>query len=232
MTIGTINPKTAAGISFPKGALWDMDGVICDNGEIHYQSWVEAFAKYPEVPFSKELFTKTFGMNNFGVLQTILGRDPEAEELTKISDFKEELFREMIVGKVEFLPGVEEWLAGFKERGILQSIASSAPIANIDALRRELGLDDYFDAFVSASEMPSKPNPMVFETAAREIGIAPKNCVVIEDAVTGVQAGVSAGCSVIAVTTTNSVSALHKANLVVERLNRVDFNAWANSAAA
>ena len=228
MMNSSINPKTAADLSFPRGALWDMDGVICDTGDFHYQSWVDAFAQYSDYQFTHETFTRTFGMNSFGVLQTILGRDPDEAEVKMIVDVKEDLFREMLVGQIEFLPGVEEWLSGFHSRGVLQAIASSAPQANIDVLRRELHLDDYFDAFISASEMPSKPNPMVFQTAAQAIGLAPADCIVIEDAVTGVQAGLDAGCKVIAVTTTNPAEALSHAHLVVERLNKVDFTAWAN----
>ncbi len=120
-------------------------------------------------------------------------------------------------------------MIGFKALGIPQAIASSAPQANIDALRRELHLNQYFDAFISAEAMPSKPDPMVFMTAVYEIGVEPANCVVIEDAVAGVRAGIRAGCKVIAVTTTNLPEALTEAQLVVERLNKVDFAAWAGS---
>jgi len=229
MADGGINPAQNAGILFPKGVLWDMDGVICDNGDLHFQSWQEAFANFPEYDFSKEIFTQTFGMNNHGVLRTLLGREPEANEVEELAGVKEAIFREMLVGKTTFLPGVEEWLIGFSAHGVRQAIASSAPQANIDALRRELHLDQYFDAFISAAAMPSKPNPMVFITAAHEIGIETSNCVVIEDAVAGVQAGISAGCQVIAVTTTNLPEALAEAPLVVDRLNQVDFLSWAFS---
>lgn len=229
MADGGINPAKEAGILFPKGVLWDMDGVICDNGDLHYQSWQEAFVNFPEYAFSKEIFTQTFGMNNHGVLRVLLGREPIEDEVKRIAGVKEAIFREMLVGKTTFLPGVEEWLTGFNTHSIQQAIASSAPQANINALRRELHLDQYFDAFISAAAMPSKPDPMVFITAAREIGVEPSNCVVIEDAVAGVQAGVRAGCRVIAVTTTNLPEALTKAHLVVERLNQVDFSSWAAS---
>lgn len=227
MADGGINPAKNAGILFPRGVLWDMDGVICDNGDFHFQSWQEAFANFPEYDFSKEIFTQTFGMNNHGVLRTLLGREPEEDEVKDIAGVKEAIFREILVGKTTFLPGVEEWLIGFRAHGIQQAIASSAPQANIDALRRELHLDQYFDIFISAAGMPSKPDPMVFITAAQEIGVEPSNCVVIEDAIAGVRAGVSAGCKVIAVTTTNLPEALTEAHLVVERLNQIDFSAWA-----
>ena len=228
MIDGGINPAQNAGIPFPMGVLWDMDGVICDNGDLHFQSWQETFANFPEYNFSKEIFIQTFGMNNHGVLHVLLGREPEEAEVEDIAGKKEAIFREILVGKTTFLPGVEEWLVGFRAHGIQQAIASSAPQANINALRRELHLDQYFDAFISAASMPSKPDPMVFITAARELGVEPSNCVVIEDAVAGVKAGISAGCKVIAVTTTNLPEALTEAHLVVDSLNQVDFSSWAD----
>ncbi|OGN92366.1 MAG: hypothetical protein A2Y88_02730 [Chloroflexi bacterium RBG_13_48_10] len=64
--------------------------------------------------------------------------------------------------------------------GYRQAVASSAPIANIDALVDEMHIRPYFSAIVSAYDMPSKPNPAVFLEAAHQLGLPPKKCVVME----------------------------------------------------
>ena len=83
----------------------------------------------------------------------------------------------------------------------------------------ELCLRVYFDALVSGSDLPGKPEPTVFFKAARLIDVAPERCVVVEDAVAGVEAAKRAGMKCVAVTTTNSASALGEADIIVEELN-------------
>ena len=227
MTHPSINPYLTAGIPYPCAVLWDMDGVICDNGQLHYQAWVETFQHLRGEHIPEELFKRTFGMNNFGALTLLLGQEPTAQELDLLAEEKERIFRQLILGNVAFLPGVEEWLREFHCRGIPMAIASSAPQENIDALRAELGLDRYLSVFVSANEMPSKPSPAVFLKAAEVLGVAPQQCVVVEDAVAGVAAGRAGGMQVIAVTTTNPPDLLTEAHLVVDTLVEIDLPGWA-----
>jgi beta-phosphoglucomutase len=96
----------------------------------------------------------------------------------------------------------------------------------MEMIRQELNLDDYIDAFISAAYMPSKPDPTVFIKAAETLHCAPEDCVVFEDAIAGVQAGLNAGAKVIAVTTTYPHDRLMHATLVVDRLDEIDFHAW------
>jgi beta-phosphoglucomutase family hydrolase len=197
-----------------------MDGVLVDTGEAHFQAWSQTLAERG-IPFTLEQFQTTFGMNNDGILRLLLGPELEPELITEIGERKERLFRQAIKGKASLLPGVGEWLGRLKARGIKQAIASSAPPANIDALVEELDLWSYFDAIVSGTGMPGKPNPDVFLEAARQIGVTPEQCVVIEDAVPGVQAARNAGMRCIAVTTTNEAGALAAADIIVNRLDEL-----------
>jgi beta-phosphoglucomutase family hydrolase len=201
-----------------QGVIWDMDGVLADTGEFHFQAWSQALPEFG-IPFTRELFTATFGMNNAGILAVLLGQTPAPELLAEISDRKEQLFRQAVRGRVQPLPGVLAWLERLKAAGIRQAIASSAPPANIDALVDELGLCDYFDAIVSGFDLPGKPDPTLFLKVARLIGVPPERCVVVEDAVAGVEAARRAGMKCIAVTTTNPTQALKGADVIVERLD-------------
>ncbi len=208
-----------------KGVLWDLDGVLVDTGELHYQAWSRTLAVY-KIPFSHELFRETFGMNNWSILTILLGHEPERDLYTKISEQKEETFREVIHGQVNPLPGAVETLRSLKSKGILQAIASSAPQENIDALVDELRLRDNFKAIVSAYNLPGKPAPDVFLESAKGIGIPPQNCLVIEDAVTGVAGAKSAGMTCLAVTNTNTAEALRQADYVVDSLLKLNTKFW------
>ena len=91
-------------------------------------------------------------------------------------------------------------------------------MASIDVLLDEVGIQANFEAIVSGWSLPGKPDPAVFLEAARQIGTPPEKCVVIEDAVAGVQGALNAGMKCIAVTTTNDAGVLRAANIVVDSL--------------
>lgn len=208
-----------------KSAIWDMDGVLVDTGQLHYQAWVKTFAEY-DIPFSETVFKKTFGMNNEGIL-TYLFKEPPAKSLIlEISNKKETLFRAQIRGNAQLMPGVAAWLSRLKESGYTQAIASSAPQANIDALIDELKIRDYFGAIVSGFDLPGKPDPAVFLRAASQLNSPPARCVVIEDATAGIEGARRAGMKCIAVTTTNPAHALSGANIVVDRLTTLPINTF------
>jgi beta-phosphoglucomutase len=200
--------------------LWDMDGVLVDTGDFHFQSWKQTFEEL-DVPFDKEDFKKTFGMNNTGILEWMYGRKPEPEEVARISDKKESLFRELVKGKAEPLPGVLDWLQQFQAWEIKQAITSSAPPENIEVLVEELEIENYFDSIVSGFDLPGKPNPDTFLKAAKAVQVQPANCVVIEDAIAGVAGAKNAGMKCIAVTTTNSASALENADYIFKNLGEM-----------
>ena len=207
------------------GILWDMDGVLVDTGEFHYQSWVAVLPDYG-IPFSRQFFQDTFGMNNAGILEILLGDDLTPELLAEIGDRKEAWFRDAIRGQAQPLPGVLAWLERLQAEGFCQGIASSAPPANIDTLVDALGLRAYFDALVSGFDLPGKPEPALFLKVARKLGAPPSRCIVVEDAVAGVEAARRAGMKCIAVTTTNPAEALAAADMVVERLDALPDDAF------
>jgi beta-phosphoglucomutase len=204
-----------------------MDGVLVDTGEFHYQSWQEVLEAH-DLPFSRDFFRQTFGMNNAAILLRLLGEDLTGELLAEISDQKEERFRELIRGRARALPGVVSWLARLQETGFRQGIASSAPPANIDALIDELGLRGYFGAIVPGEDLPAKPDPTIFLEVARQLDVRPGRCIVVEDSVAGVEAAKRAGMHCLAVTTTNPSKALQAADLVVESLADLPVDVFQN----
>ncbi len=203
-----------------KGALWDMDGVLVDTGEFHYQSWASVLTDYG-VDLSRDFFRETFGMNNRDILLLLLGEAFTPELMAEISERKEMRFRDAVQGHVQPLPGVRDWLQRLQTAGFRQGVASSAPMPNIETLVDELGLREHFDVLVSGADLPGKPEPTIFFRTAQLLGVPPHRCVVLEDAVAGVKAARRAGMACIAVATTNPPETLRAADIVVEGLDHL-----------
>jgi HAD superfamily hydrolase (TIGR01509 family) len=204
------------------GILWDLDGVLVDSAEAHYQAWAETLEKH-SVRLSRENFQRTFGMNNTGILATLLGGTVSPELSWDIGEAKEALFRDRIRGNVRMLPGVKFWLEEFQARRISQVVASSAPGANISTILEELAIRSFFFDVVSAAQMPGKPDPAVFLEAANRIKMPHSRCLVIEDSVAGVEAALAANMKCVAVTNTNPRNLLRSAHVILDSLEELSW---------
>jgi HAD superfamily hydrolase (TIGR01509 family) len=200
------------------GILWDMDGVLVDTGEWHYQTWKQILLERG-IPLSYADFRGTFGMKNAEFLPRFLGHPLPPEEVDQIGREKEARFRQVARGQVKALPGVRTWLERFQAQGYAQAVASSAPPENIEMLMKDLDLQRYFRVLVSTANLPGKPDPAVFVEAARQLALPPERCIVIEDSVPGVEAARRAGMKCIAVTNTHPAAELGAASLIVDHLD-------------
>ena len=204
-----------------KAVIWDMDGVIADTGDHHFESWQEVFAKRG-VDFTEEKFRQNFGQRNDNIIKKNLGEQTSQKEIEIIASEKEESFRRRARQKLRPLPGVIELLASLKENGFKVALASSGPIDNIRLLTSSLGIDSYFQAIVSGRDVAEgKPSPQSFLLAAQKLGVEPRHCIVVEDAVAGVIAAKRAGMHCLAVTNTHPKESLAEADLVVDTLEAV-----------
>ena len=203
------------------GAIFDMDGVIVDTGWAHRQAWIE-LAHIHGVPFTDQLFLQTFGMQNYQIIPIMLGREVSPEDLEAIGNRKEQRYREIVAQGLTPAQGLVALLADLKAHGFGIAVGSSAPKANIDLVMDRLGIRSSFDAIVYGDMVTrSKPAPDTFLTAARMLDVPPARCVVVEDAVPGVQAGKAAGMAVVAITTTRTRQDLVQADRVIDRFTEV-----------
>jgi HAD superfamily hydrolase (TIGR01509 family) len=185
-----------------QGVIWDLDGVLADTTEAHFQAWGEALSAWG-VPFDRSLFDRLFGMNNVDTLTELLGRAPTQEELTGIAGHKEEIFRQHAGELVRPMPGAVRLLDELEQGGWVQGVASSSPGENIDLLVDAFGIRRYFAAILSGDGLPAgKPDPTLFLQTAQALHLPPERCVVVEDAPAGVEAARRAGMPCIAVATT------------------------------
>jgi HAD superfamily hydrolase (TIGR01509 family) len=185
-----------------RGVIWDLDGVLADTAEAHFQAWAEALSAW-EIPFDRSLFDRVFGMNNVDTLTALLGRPPTQEEITGIAGRKERIFRRLAGGLVRPMPGAVRLLEELEQAGWVQGVASSAPQENIDLLVDAFGMGRYFAAILSGDGLPAgKPDPSLFLRAAQALHLPSERCVVVEDAPAGVEAARRSGMPCIAVATT------------------------------
>lgn len=204
------------------GAIFDMDGVLVDSAEAHYEAWCllgdEVGKEHP-----REFFEKTFGMHNREIIPIWLGPEVPRDEVERLSVLKEALYRKVAAETLKPLDGSVDLVRALGADGFLLAVGSSGPPENVQLVLEVLQLGDLFSALSTGADVrEGKPDPEVFLKAAEKLGIPPAQCVVFEDAPQGVEAGLRAGSRVIAVSSTRAPEELSEADLVVSSLARLE----------
>ena len=181
--------------SVQAAVIFDLDGVLTDTAELHYLSWQQLTDELG-LPFDRAANEALRGLSRPESLEKILTDRSNHYS----SDQKRELLRRKnddYVSRVEqmspddLFPGAVELLRELRDRGVRTAVASSS--RNAELVLDRLGIRALLDAIVDGNDVPkSKPDPEVFVEAARRLGVAARNCVVVEDAESGV-AGARAG---------------------------------------
>ena len=152
-------------------------------------------------------------------MRLLLGRNAASDEINRLSEWKEQRYREIIAEKLVPAEGAKSLLENLKSENFLLAVGSSAPQKNLELMLSRTSLLEYFDAFVSNKDVTNgKPAPDTFLKAAEKLSLNPDSCAVVEDAVQGLEAGKAAGMPVVAVTTTRSRADLHRADIIVDSL--------------
>jgi beta-phosphoglucomutase len=181
------------------GVVFDLNGTLIDDIRFHFDAW-QALASELGLSMDEETFQSFNGLKNVDIFPRFLGRAVSAEEIDRLGERKEEAYRAMYRPRLALVPGARELLSRLRAASIPVAIASSAPPANRAMAIEGLGLDVWVDVVVAAEHLPGKPAPDVFLEAARQLGVAPADCLAFEDAENGVRAAAAAGMLVVAVT--------------------------------
>lgn len=183
-----------------KGFIFDLDGVICFTDEYHYLAWKE-MADGMGVYFDREINNRLRGVSRMASLEIILERytgpaltNGEKEALaTKKNDIYRKLLSRM--SPADLSDEVKTTLDALRAKGLKLAIGSSSK--NAPFILERIGLAGYFDAISDGNNISrSKPNPEVFLKAAEFLGLQPIDCLVVEDAIAGAEAGHAGGFTV------------------------------------
>ncbi len=195
-----------------KGLLFDMDGTLVDNLAYHFKAF-DAYAQREGFTLLEPVSLKINGMHSNDIFPMLLGDEVVAKYgLDRLNREKEETYRELYRPNIEPIVGVIELLQAAKAAGVKCAIGSSGCRENVEMIIEGLGIADLIDGSISGSDVThGKPHPEIFTKAHELLGLKAEECVVVEDAVNGIVAGVAAGCKCIAVTTTATAEVLEKA---------------------
>jgi beta-phosphoglucomutase len=205
-------PKKSVSKSSPtpiKAALFDMDGVLIDNARFHRQNWYAFAEQHGRSLTHAEYDQYINGRVAASALPYVLDRPLSPDEVATLGAALDANYRALYRPHLAPTPGLGTFLNWLRQQGIRCGVGSSAPPENIDMVLDGLGIRPYFDTLVNATMISrGKPDPEIYLTAADRLGTLPTECVVFEDAFSGIEAGLRAGMRVVALATTHTPAEL------------------------
>ncbi len=197
------------------GVLFDMDGVIVDTNPYHLEALIIFCKKHGKNLSEEEIKRNIYGTPNKQWVPKLFGKITP-QEVAELGSEKEQIFRDLYKGHAVPLNGLERFLKEIKEANVKTAVCTSAPLENATFILGETNLEGYFDTILhEGSIQKGKPDPEVFIKGANALGLSSEDCIVIEDSLSGVKAGLSSGSKVIGVTTTHTKEELASTHLVI-----------------
>lgn len=203
-------------------ALFDMDGVIVDTNPYHKRAFKIFLSKYKFYVTDQALKEHVYGKTNAEIFPYLFKDQYTPARGEMWADEKEQIFRNLYKDDAKPLQGLTNFLEALQEHDIPAAVGTSAPIKNLNFIIDGLDLRSYFKAFLhSADVTEGKPNPEIYLKAAERLNIDPANCVVFEDSMAGVKAGLNAGMKVVAVTTTHAEKEFDYADMFIRNFEEI-----------
>lgn len=206
-----------------KAVLFDMDGVLLDSEEYICQAGIIMFRE-KGFSVSPEDFVEFTGMGENRYLGGVARKHNIPFELEKDKARTYEIYAGLVAGKLAPFRGVIEFIGRCLAMGLKIAVASSADPVKISINLAEIGIPgETFHSIVSGLDIEhKKPAPDIFLKAAENLGVDPSECLVIEDAISGVAAGKASGAKVLALTTSFTAEALSAADWIAPSLPEAD----------
>lgn len=180
-----------------EGVIFDLDGVICFTDHYHYLAW-KALADSLGAAFDEKKNDRLRGVSRMASLEIVLedyhGPVLSQEQKVALAEKKNNLYRTYLqdMTPADLSPEVKSTLDGLRAMGLKLAIGSSSK--NTPLILERIGLGTYFDKISDGNNITrSKPAPQVFTMAAEMLGLAPAQCLVVEDAEAGIQAAIAGG---------------------------------------
>lgn len=209
-----------------KGLIFDMDGVLVDSMPAHARALAVLCERFGGAEDWDGDVGQFAGRGPEDVFRVLLPKQMEELGIDALNDEKERIYREIYGPEAELMPSLVEFLEGVKAQGIKCSVGSSGCFENVDMVWKACELDRWFEERVCANDVTyCKPSPEIFLTAAERLGLQPEECIVFEDALSGVEAARAAGMKVVTLTTTLPRKQLEEAgaDLIIDSFKEVNY---------
>jgi beta-phosphoglucomutase len=205
-----------------KGVLFDMDGVLVDSEPLICKAAIMMFHELG-IKVMPEDFHPFVGMGENRYIGGVAENYGVRVDIEKVKARTYEIYADIVHGKLSPLPGAHEFISECRKRGFRLALATSADSVKMEVNLAEIGLPPAtFNAIVTGLDVENKkPFPDIYIRAAERIGLAPHECLVVEDAISGIKAGKAAGCRCLGVTTSFDAQVLAEADWICGSLMNV-----------
>lgn len=189
-----------------KAVIFDMDGVIVNTNPYHRTAWREFYQRYGKTLSDADFVAHVSGKHNTDIVAHLFaGQTLVPDEVLRLGNEKEALFRELYRPDIVPIDGLTDFLKALKAADVLTAVATSAPVENLDFVIDALGLRPYFDALLNESMVSRpKPDPEIYRKAMAMLSVEPGESIVFEDSMAGIQAAKASGATVVGVATTQT----------------------------
>lgn len=205
-----------------KAVLFDMDGVLVDTEDLTFRAAQLMFREHG-IHVTHEDFRPYIGTGENSYIGNVARKYGFAVDIPRDKARMYTLFGELARGQLRALPGVEDFLALCRGRGLKIAVATSADYVKMMINLKETGLEpESFDALVNGQDIVNKkPDPEIYLKTASLLGVKPYECLVVEDAVNGIEAAIAAGMKCLAVTNSFGREELGSADLICDSLEDI-----------
>lgn len=185
-----------------KAVIFDLDGVLVTTDELHFSAWKQLADELNITGFTRADNARQRGVSRMASLEVVLEKTDKKfsdEEKTALAEKKNDMYVKSLesLDKSAVLDGVFDFITYLRNNGIRTAVGSASK--NTPVILGKTNLADKFDAVSCGLDtQKSKPDPEVFLIAAKKLGIAPSECVVIEDSDAGIEAAKAGGMYAIA----------------------------------
>ncbi len=183
-----------------KAVLFDMDGLMIDSESLHFQAFSQILKKFGKIFTEEENIKIYIGTSDADCAKDMVFRFNLPISAARLLRKKRDIFRQLLKNQLIVQPGLFELLKELSENSYEIAIGSSSTLETIKTVIDKLKISSLIDAYASAEEVKrAKPAPDIYLLAAKKLGVKPEECLVLEDAPKGVEAGKLAGMHVFVV---------------------------------
>ena len=197
-------------------AIFDMDGTMVNNMSQHQRAWEMFLKRYNMTLTDEEFHLKVSGRKNAQIFEEVFGETLSSKTVQAFADEKEAIYREVYAPDIREIDGLARIVEILRKRGLRIAVATTAPVKNREFVLDALGMKEKFEVIIGDEHVShGKPNPEIYLSTARKLGVSPNQCIVFEDSPPGVEAGKNAGMVVVGVLSSQTPASLKLADYLI-----------------